>query len=475
MVAPPDYPWCYTCITRGCSSCDMMQRYPDPCTNCKIYFGNTNKKITCKRSGLTTEEWAEKKAIEAQKLQPNANPMFQFDQAQQGQAASFFPNMYQPQQWFGNMMDASDNSYPRQQQLPGSFPMSTPQLIAGAFGQKPSRNTLRAQLKRENNRQAKEEEMERALVDAQRRLDASERELARMRDDQRRVHRRIDDEVEDLRTSLRQEQEKSAGLKRDLKINRTLKHEAQKGQKDLRKQESIRGFESQLNDMRKGTPAGASEHGPPKNYNPTMGSTFPQSYYPTYGQQTYGGQQILYQMPYGYPPPMNYPTQPPMQGQPGGYGQPPPAGNMHHPMQPPVQYPTQPLMQGQPGGYNQPPPAGNMHHPIQPPMQYPTQPLIEPPPGGHQQSPPAGDEQPQGDHGVERRDFAQPAPGPMPAPTAVSSPVSMQQEMQTDSEMPTQPDVTIDASGPEREAKKRRAIEEAKARRDRRYRQLLDA
>ncbi|KAI6849246.1 hypothetical protein KC323_g9577, partial [Hortaea werneckii] len=189
MVAPPDYPWCYTCVTRGCSSCDMIQSHPEPCTNCKIYFRNTNKKITCKRSGLTLEDWAEKKATEAQKLQQqNTNPMFQFGQAQQGQMpfptfspqlglmnpAPSFPNMYQPQQWFGSMTGAYDNSYPEQQQLPGSFPTSS----AGAFRQKPSANTLRAQRKRANARRSREEEMAADLAETQERLDDAERKLA---------------------------------------------------------------------------------------------------------------------------------------------------------------------------------------------------------------------------------------------------------------------------------------------------------
>ncbi|KAI6909478.1 hypothetical protein KC318_g3469 [Hortaea werneckii] len=437
MGAPPDYPWCYTCITRGYSSCDMIQRHPDPCTNCQIYFRNTNKKITCKRSGLTTEEWAEKKAIEAQKLQQNANPMFQFGQAQQGQmplpmfspqlgqAASFFPNMYQPQQWFGNMMDTSDNSYPQQQQLPGSFPMSTSQLSAGAFGQKPSGNTLRARRKRANARRSREEEMAANLAETQERLDDAERKLAaaarereRGREDERRVRRWIDDENKNLKSSLRQEQEKSAGLRRDLKINRNLKHEAQKQHKDLRKQENVRGFENQLNDMPRSTPA---QHGPSQHYNPIMGSTSPQNYYPTYGQQAYGGQQNPYQMPQGYPPPMHYPAHPPMQRQ--------------------------------PRGYDQPPPAGNMHHPMQSTMQYPTEQPMNPPHGGHQQSPPAGDQQRQGYHGVEQRDYAQPPPGPLPTPTAASSPVQMQQQMQSDSEGAPR------ASGEDWEARKKRAME----------------
>ncbi|KAI7397725.1 hypothetical protein KC336_g15425 [Hortaea werneckii] len=446
MVAPPDYPWCYTCVTRGCSSCNMMQSYPEPCTNCKMYFRNTNKKITCKRSGLTLKEWDEKKTTEAQKLQQqNASPMFQFGQAQQGQmpfpmfspqlgqAASFFPNMYQPQQWLGSVMGASDNSYPQQQQLPGSFPMPT----------QPSKSTLRARRKRAGARRSREEEMAADLADTQQRLDDVERKLAasarereQAREDERRVRRRIDDENKSLESPLRQKQEKSAGLKKDLEIERNLRHEAQKQQEDLNEQESIRGFESQLNDMHRSTPA---QHGPPQHYTPMMGSTSPQYYYPPYGQQAYGGQQHPYQMPQGYHPTMHYATQPPMQGQSGGYGQSPSAGNMHHPMQPPMQYPTQLLM--------------------------------HPPPGGHQESPPAGDQQRQGYHGVEQRHHAQPPTGRLPTPTAASSPVSMQQQMQTDSEMPTQPDVTTAASGAEREAQKRRAIEEAKARRDRRERQ----
>ncbi|KAI7088964.1 hypothetical protein KC356_g2824 [Hortaea werneckii] len=365
MVAPPDYPWCYTCVSRGCSSCDMMQSFPDPCTNCKMFFRDTNKKITCKRSGLTTEDWAEKRAIETQKVQQNANPMFQFGQAQQvqipfpmfspqlGQAASFFPNMYQPQQWFGSMMCASDKSYPQQQQLPGSFPMSTPQLSAGALGQKPSKSTLRAKRKRAGARRSREEEMAANLADTQQRLDDAERKLAasarereRAREDERRVRRRIDDE------------------------NKNLNSEEQK---DFRKQESIRGFENQPNELRRSTPA---QHGPPQHSTPIMGSTSQQNYYPPYGQQAYDGQQNPYQMPqgYGYPPSMQYPAQPPMQGQ--------------------------------SGGYQQPPPAGNMHHPMQPPMQYPTQPLMHPPPGGHQQPPPAGDQQRQGYQGVEQREYA---------------------------------------------------------------------
>ncbi|KAI7353012.1 hypothetical protein KC320_g4165 [Hortaea werneckii] len=445
MVAPPDYPWCYTCVTRGCSSCDMIQSSPEPCTNCKIYFRNTNKKITCKRSGLTLEDWAEKKATEAQKLQQqNADPMFQFGQAQQGQvpfptfspqlglmnAAPFFPNMYQPQQWFGSMTGASDNSYLRQQQLPGSFPILTPQLSAGAFRQKPSANTLRTQRRRANARRSREEEMAANLADTQERLEEAERKLAereRTGERERQVRRRIDDENKNLKSSLRQEQEKSAGLKKDLEIRRNLKHEAQKQQKDLNEQENIRGFESQLNDMRRSTPA---QHGPPQHYTPIMGSTFPQNHYPPYGQQAYGGQHRPYQMPQRFPPPMHYPTQPPMQRQSGGYGEPPSAGNMHHPMQQAMQYPTQLLM--------------------------------HPPPGSHQESPPAGDQQRHGYHGFGHRHYAQPTPGPVPSPTAACSPARMQQQAQSDTGMSTQPHDIPDAFGLDHEAKKLRAKARAK-------------
>lgn len=219
----------------------MIQRYPDPCTNCKIYFRNTNKKITCKRSGLTTDEWADKRATEVQKLQQNANPMFQFGQAQQGQmpfpmfspqigqAASFFPNMYQPQQWSGSMIDASYDGYPQQQRLPGSFPASTSQLSAGGFGQRPSRNTLGARRKRANARRTREEELAANLADTQERLEDAERKLSvaarereEAKEDERRVRRRMDDENKNLESSLRQEQEKSADLEKDLKINRNL-------------------------------------------------------------------------------------------------------------------------------------------------------------------------------------------------------------------------------------------------------------
>lgn len=234
-----------------------------------MHFRNNKKKITCKRSGLTTEEWNEKKAIETQKLQRNANSMFEFAQAQQGQmpfpmfsphlgqAASFSPNMYQPQQWFESLTGASDNSYPKQQQLPGSSSMSTPQLSAGVFGQQPSANTLRAQRRRANIRRSREEEIATNLADVQRRLDASERELEaatrereQMREAQRRVLRRMEEENNNLRLSLRKEQEKSAGLKKNLEVMRNLKHEAQKQQKDVREQENIRGFESKLSDLR---------------------------------------------------------------------------------------------------------------------------------------------------------------------------------------------------------------------------------
>ncbi|KAI6840823.1 hypothetical protein KC332_g1329 [Hortaea werneckii] len=298
MVAPPDYPWCYNCITRGCSSCDMRDTYPNPCTNCNMHFRNNNKKITCKRSGLTTEEWNEKKATETQKLQRNANPMFEFAQAQQDQ-------------------------------MP--FPMFSPHL-----GQ-------------------------------------------------------------------------AASFSPNI----------------------------QLNDMRRSTPA---QPGPSQHRNPIMGSTSPQNYYPPYGQQAYG--YYPPPMPQGYPPPMHQ-------------GYPPP---MHHPPQPPVQR--------QSGGYDQPPPAGNMHHPMHTPMQYPTQPLMHPPPGGHQQSPPAGDQQRQGYQGVEQRDYAQPPPGPLATPIAASSPVPEQQQIPSDTEMSTQPHGEPDAFGPDHEAKKQRAKERARAKRN---------
>ncbi|KAI7284612.1 hypothetical protein KC343_g1818 [Hortaea werneckii] len=340
MVAPPDYPWCYNCITRGCSSCDMRDTYPNPCTNCDMHFRNNSKKITCKRSGITAEEWATKKATEAQKLQQNATPMFQFGQPQQGQmpfpmfspqlgqmnAAPFFPNMYQPQQWYGSMIGASNNSYPQQQQLPGSFPMSTPQLSVGAFGQKPSRNTLRTQRRRANARRSREEQMAADLADTQERLEEAERKLeAAARD----------------------------------------------------------------------------------------------------GEQAKDTER---RMPQRYPAPMQYPTQPPMRRQSGGDDQPPPAGNMHHPMQSPIQYPTLPLM--------------------------------EPPPGGHQQSPPAGDEQRQGYRGVEQRDYAQPPPGPLPTPIPTSSPVQMQQQVQSDSGEPPR------AAGEDYDARKKRVMDEARAERN---------
>ncbi|KAI6843373.1 hypothetical protein KC332_g564 [Hortaea werneckii] len=293
MVAPPDYGWCYNCVTRGCSRCNMMQTYPDPCTNCDVHFRNGKKNMNCKRSGITIEEWAMKKASEAQKLQQNAHWMFPLGQGQQGlipmvtaQPGETNPKGYPQQQ--------------QQQQLPGSFFSSTPQLSAGMVDQPLSRNTLRAKRKRENNRRAKEEEMKNALAEAERKLEvserklkASEREREQMRDDERRVRRRKDYEVGDLRSSLRQEQGNSAGLQHDLKVDRTLAHQAQ-------------GYQ---------------------NYTRMAPS---QSYYPTDSQQSYAGQQTPhppYQMPYGYPWPIQYPTQPPMQRPTGGHEPPPPGGD----------------------------------------------------------------------------------------------------------------------------------------------------
>ncbi|KAI7279222.1 hypothetical protein KC345_g5492 [Hortaea werneckii] len=233
-----------------------------------------------------------------------------------------------------------------------------------------------------------------------------------MREAQRRVLRRMEEENNSLRLSLRKEQEKSAGLKKNLEVIRNLKHEAQKQQKDLR-EEIIRGFESQLNDMR--------------TFQPDDGVDIPTELLSAIW----------------------------------------PAGVWLSPTTDASGIPTTDASSAAAagaeavGGYDQPPPDGNMHHPMQYPMQYPTQPLMHPPPGGHQQSPPAGDQQRQGYQGVEQRDYAQPPPGPLPTPTAASSPLPMQEQMQSGYKGPPP------AFGADYEARKKRVMERARAKRSR--------